>query len=92
MDKLDDKAQKDFLAASGYRTMRKRILCSCSMKEFLQFMEERVSVDEHGNSDEEQLVQGFIQGFEEEIVDVKFNIFRLTIVVRGKSRKTYQRD
>lgn len=52
MDKLDDKSQKEFLAASGYRTMRKKILCSCSMKEFLQFMEDRVIVDEQGNSDE----------------------------------------
>jgi hypothetical protein len=49
---MDDKQQKEFLNASGYRTMRKRILCSTSMKEFLQLMESVVTVDENGNSDE----------------------------------------
>ena len=36
-------------------------------------MEGLVTVDENGVSDEEKLVQEFIQAFEEEIVDVRFH-------------------
>jgi len=39
MGRMDDKQQKEFLGASGYRTMRKRMLCSSSMKEFLYLVE-----------------------------------------------------
>jgi len=49
---MDDKEQKAFLVASGYRTMRKRIICSCNMKEFLELIESKVKVDENGNSNE----------------------------------------
>jgi len=32
---MNEVEQKEFLQASGYRTMRKKILCSTNMKEFL---------------------------------------------------------
>lgn len=72
---MDDKSQKDFLQASGYRTMRKRILCSCNMREFLQLIESKITVDELGRTDEKALVEGFIREFNEEIADVSIKCF-----------------
>ena len=80
---MDDKARKDFLAASNYRTMRKRMLCSTSMKEFLQLMESEMGEDEHA------FVADFVRAFEEEIVDVrrKFYLFSLKKEWRLSSRR-----
>ena len=53
---MDDKEQKDFLALTGYRTMRKRMMCSCNLKDFLQLIETKIFVKEDGSTDEEELV------------------------------------
>lgn len=42
MEKMDDKDQKAFLDASGYRTIRKKMLCSCSIKAFYELIESKI--------------------------------------------------
>lgn len=56
MERMDDKERKDFLGASGYMTMRKRMLSSCSLKEFYQLMEKKVRIKEDGTTDELEFV------------------------------------
>lgn len=70
MEKIDEARGKEILAASGYRTSRKRMLCSFNMKEFLQIMEGVLKFDENGVSDERELVEGFIAAYEDEFPDV----------------------
>ena len=36
---LDDEQSKKFLADSGYRTVRKQMLCSCNLRTFYEFLE-----------------------------------------------------
>jgi len=67
MEKMEDKERKDFLAASGYMTMRRRILSSCSLKEFYQLMEKKVNVKEDGTSDELEFVQLFLMNLDREL-------------------------
>ena len=50
--------------------MRKKILCSCSLKEFLTLMESKISVKENGESDEREIVRGFLDTLNEELPDV----------------------
>lgn len=73
---MDEKGSKEFLAASGYRTTRKRILCSCNWREFLQLIESKVKVlnEETRETNERELIDGFVKEYNEEIVDVKFKL------------------
>ena len=78
MDKMSEKDSKDFLQASGYRTFRKRMTCSCTLRELYELLESKV--DESGQA--EELVDGFLQSLEEELPDVmSCNVYG---VVRGK--------
>ena len=45
MGKMDEKESSEFLKLSGYMTMRKRMLCSCTMKEFLELLENKITVN-----------------------------------------------
>eukprot|EP00347_Sterkiella_histriomuscorum_P001424 403372090 len=85
LGKLDDKEQKAFLAASGYRTMRKRILCSCNMREFLQLIESKVTIDENSISNERQFVDDFISEYNEEIQDFDERVEMLIFEIESKN-------
>lgn len=52
MNKMDDKEKNAFLGASGYRTWRKKMLCSCSLKAFYELMESKISFEEGASSEE----------------------------------------
>jgi hypothetical protein len=69
MERIDQARAKEFLNASGYRTMRKKMLCSCNIKEFLQFLESFIKEEDFAN-DEKTFVDVFIQTFEDELPDV----------------------
>lgn len=42
MEVMDDKEQKKFLEDSGYRTVRKQMLCSCTMRTFFDLLESKL--------------------------------------------------
>ena len=68
---MDNKEAVEFLKASGYITMRKKMTCSCTLKEFLQLIESKVSTDPTtGTSDELKFVNDFLRVLDEEMVDV----------------------
>jgi len=39
---MGDKEQKEFLQNSGYRTIRKQMLCSCNLKTFYEYIESKL--------------------------------------------------
>ena len=74
LERIDEARAKEILAASGYRTSRKRMLCSFNMKEFISIMESVLRFDENGKSDEQELIDGFILAFEDEYPDVSNSV------------------
>lgn len=58
------------------------MLCSCTLKEFLQLLETKVKIDEKtGSSDELQFVDEFFQILEDELPSVKIQYIILGIIV-----------
>jgi hypothetical protein len=45
MDVMDDAEQKTFLSNSGYRTIRKKMLCSFTLKTFYDIIESKIYRD-----------------------------------------------
>ncbi|CDW85068.1 UNKNOWN [Stylonychia lemnae] len=92
LGKMDENQQKEFLSASGYRTMRKRILCSCNMKEFLELIESKIVVDENGISNEAQLIDGFIHEYNEEIDDFEDRVEKLIKEIELKNLGSHDEE
>ena len=68
---MEDKEKLDFLKASGYITMSRKMSCSCTLKEFLQLIEKKVATDPvTGESDELKFVNNFLRVLDEEAADV----------------------
>jgi hypothetical protein len=68
---MNEEDGKNFLKTSGYMSLRKRMLTSCSMKEFLQLIESKVQANPDGKgTDELQFVDNFLKVLEEEIPGV----------------------
>ena len=61
---MTNESQKEFLDKSGLKTMRNRLLTSCSLKEFLELMESKVEYDQGGSSDELRFVSEFLLALE----------------------------
>ena len=69
---MDTKEATDFLKSSGYISMRKQMTSSCTLKEFLELIESKVSTDPvTGASDELKFVNEFLRLLDEEVVDVR---------------------
>lgn len=69
---MTDEEAKNYLKTSGYMTIRKRMLASCSLKEFLQLMETKVHPNQDiPGSDELEFVDEFLKILEEELPDVR---------------------
>ncbi len=79
MNKMDEKEKNAFLAASGYRTWRKKMLCSCSLKAFYELLESKITYGESG-SDEEAIISEFLATLEDELPDVRF-LLSLTFMI-----------
>lgn len=72
---MEDKEKLDFLKASGYITMGKKMSCSCTLKEFLQLIEKKVKTDPvTGESDELKFINDFLTVLDEEAADVRLTI------------------
>ena len=52
-------------------TMRKKMMCSCYLSEFLELIESKIEIDPVTNSSNElTFVDAFLRVLEEEVVDV----------------------
>jgi hypothetical protein len=60
----DEVEQKAFLSSSGYRTIRKRMLCSCTLNTFFEVVESKIS------DDQEAFAAEFLRILDDELVDV----------------------
>ena len=65
----DEKEQKAFLSQSGYRTIRKRMLCSCTLKTFFELLESKLP-----NEDHMAFATEFIRLVDDELVDVSMSL------------------
>ena len=57
MERMTDEQQKKFLSDSGYRTVRKRMLCSCSFKTFLELLATKLTSPEEELSFAEEFLR-----------------------------------
>ena len=63
----DEKEQKAFLNNGGYRTIRKKMLCSCTLKSFFDLIESKLDTTQ---MEEATFTQDFLATLDDELKDV----------------------
>ena len=66
MGRITEEEARNFRNASGYQTLRKKMLCSCSMREYLEFMDSKV----YFPNESEKVTEDFINALKEALIDV----------------------